>query len=64
MRIGDRQGIGVQFDHRAKLVPLSIQGIDAGDVELDEAARGIAAGRHRALQLLHRHLVELEGRCR
>jgi len=58
----DRCRVGVDLDHGAQRGALAIDRVDAGQVLVDERARGVLAGLHALLQLRDGRLLELEGR--
>ena len=59
-RVGNRQRVGIELDDRPQRRTAAIDRLDARGVQLDEPPRGVAAGRHRLLQLGDRRFVELE----
>ena len=63
-RVGDRPRLGIDLDDRAQRRTGAIDLLDPLEVELDELPRRVPARLHPLLQLLDRHLVELERRRR
>ncbi len=60
-RVGDREGVRIQLDDSAEGRTMPVDGFDSRDVLLGDRARGQFPACHHALQLIDRHLVELEG---